>query len=101
MQDYSFHVPIFGGHQTILMNGIEVVFSERCVHCGHRLDGAVVAVGSPLSALAHRQCMQFIDYARGWPHEYTVHYYRDRSLVGLGSRGKSPPGSSSQLTLYN
>lgn len=90
MQDYSFRVPILGGHQDILMNALDVIYNDHCIACNMRLAGAVVALGSPVSGLAHRQCLHLIDYSKGWMHPFPITYYKDASLVQLG-RGKSPP----------
>lgn len=90
MQDYSFQVPIFGASQNIIMNALDVVYNDHCMACNGRLAGAVVALGAPVSGLVHRQCLQNVDYTRGWMHPYPVTYYREASLVQL-SRGRSPP----------
>lgn len=91
MQDYSFSVPIFGGSRTIVMNALDVVHSDHCHVCRCRLGGAaVVALGTPICALVHQQCLPMVNYSDGWQHPFPVSTYRDAALVHI-ARGRSPP----------
>lgn len=98
MQDYSFNVPIFGGYQSITMNAMDVIYSHHCHACRCPLSGAVVALGTPICALVHSQCLAMVNYSAGWQHQYPVSTYKEAALAGLGRN--SPPSNIKKIN-YN